>query len=217
MEGLLSTGPTPSSFKTFHKGGTEFLEHTNYLHNWSIQLEKPSEKIPLNLLACSYLPWIPLPPAPPYCERLRLLFRDGFLDYWGCFVRCETDLLTVWVNLDQNNTKKDCQSLTSLRWEGWLWWSNKSEKIWNIELGVNKKFVLGLPRAKQEGLELAKNQRRCERWRPPPPLSMSMLTDSMFFFWMLPLISCKIGITVFIILPWHNYQGYLKNKVLLSR
>ena len=52
-----------------------------------------------------------------------------------------------------------------------------------MELGVNTKFVLGLPRAKQVDLEHKKNLRRCERWlADPPPLGMSMLTDSTFFW-----------------------------------
>ena len=34
--------------------------------------------------------------------------------------------------------------------------ANKSENIWNIKVGVNTRFVLGLPRAKQVGLEHAK-------------------------------------------------------------
>ena len=56
----------------------------------------------------------------------------------------------------------------------------------NIELGVNTKFVLELPRVKQVRLEHAKTLRRCERWLvdppPPPPLGMTMLTDSLVFF-----------------------------------
>ena len=50
---------------------------------------------------------------------------------------------------------------------------------------MNTKFVLGLPRANQVGLEHAKKRlRRCERWLedPPPPLGMSMLTDSTVSF-----------------------------------
>ena len=55
---------------------------------------------------------------------------------------------------------------------------------------MNTKFVLGLPRAKQVGLDHAKkNLRRCERWLkdPPPLLGMSMLTDSLVLFLRLPL------------------------------
>ena len=50
---------------------------------------------------------------------------------------------------------------------------------------MNTKFVAGIPRAKQVGLEHAKkNLRRCELWlEDPPPLGMSMLRDSMVFFW----------------------------------
>ena len=35
------------------------------------------------------------------------------------------------------------------------WYSSISENIWNIEIGVNTKLVLGLPRAKQVGLKHA--------------------------------------------------------------
>ena len=49
---------------------------------------------------------------------------------------------------------------------------------------MNTKFVLGLPQTKQVGLEHAKNLKRCERWlADPPPLGISKLTDSMFFFY----------------------------------
>ena len=49
--------------------------------------------------------------------------------------------------------------------EAWSRWSDKWETIWNIVLGVNTKSVLGLPWAKQIGLEHGeKNLRRCERW-----------------------------------------------------
>ena len=58
-----------------------------------------------------------------------------------------------------------------------------------MEFGVNTKFVLGLPRAKQLGLEhCKKNLRDCDHHRRPPPpsplLGMIMITDSMVIFLM---------------------------------
>ena len=41
-------------------------------------------------------------PAPPSVRALDF-FRDFFLDYWGCLVRGETDLVKYWEKFDQNN------------------------------------------------------------------------------------------------------------------
>ena len=82
---------------------------------------------------------------------------------------------------------------TNFKWEAGSRWSNELENIWNIELGVNTKFVLWLPRAKQIGLEHRKKQPKkvwaLTHW--PPPLGMSMLTDSMFFLAPFPYLNNK--------------------------
>ena len=91
---------------------------------------------------------------------------------WNRFCTIFGKFLSKQRKTAQKTTAKIWQNLKNLRWEGWFWWSNKSENIWSNDLGVNTKLVLGLPRANQVGLEHAqKNLRRCERWLedPPPP------------------------------------------------
>ena len=41
--------------------------------------------------------------TPPPSVRALDFFRDFFLDYWGCLVRGETDLVKYWEKFDQNN------------------------------------------------------------------------------------------------------------------
>ena len=49
-----------------------------------------------------------IPPSdpPPNVSVLGYFFPATFKDYWGCLVRCETDLVKCWVKLDKNNAKK---------------------------------------------------------------------------------------------------------------
>ena len=46
------------------------------------------------------------PPAPPTVSALGNFFLLRFLDYLGCFVRGETDIVKFWVKFDQNNAKE---------------------------------------------------------------------------------------------------------------
>ena len=46
----------------------------------------------------------PLDPPAPHCERPRF-FLQCFVDYCGCLVRGETNLVKYWV-FDQNNAKE---------------------------------------------------------------------------------------------------------------
>ena len=46
------------------------------------------------------------PTPPPTVSALGYFFCAVFLDYWGCLVRGETDLVIFWVEFDQNNVKE---------------------------------------------------------------------------------------------------------------
>ena len=47
-----------------------------------------------------------LPPPTSTVSALGYFFRNVFLDYWGCLVRGETDIVKFWVKFDQNNVKE---------------------------------------------------------------------------------------------------------------
>ena len=49
---------------------------------------------------------LPLTPPPFYCERLKFLFCNIFLDYRGCLVCGETDFVKFLVEFDQKPKRK---------------------------------------------------------------------------------------------------------------
>ena len=64
--------------------------------------------------------------------------------------------------------------------------SNNFEKMWYMEFGVNTKYVFGLLRAKQIGLEHEEKKPKDydnDHCQPadPPPLGLTAVKDSMVF------------------------------------
>ena len=73
-----------------------------FLDFFKVTKEKVPKK-PLNPWVCSYLPRTP---PPPTVSALGNFFSATFLDYLGCLVRCEIDLVKVWVKLDKNKAEE---------------------------------------------------------------------------------------------------------------
>ena len=65
-------------------------------------------------------------------------------------------LKDLGIHLSKSTQKMVGPNLKNLRWEAQSRWSNKLENIWNIMYGMITNLVLGLPRAKQIGLEHGK-------------------------------------------------------------